>query len=247
MPRLRVQQMTAMQDCMRNVERPGGGVIVSQGQDPTEAIHSYDGRWWWDGRVWMPAYSSDGLCWWSGSSWLAAYSADRRFRWDGRRWRRARFRDWPRWIHVMGLAWLCCLGVAVPVALAMHHANAHIDHGQAVILISLGGFSAATTLATGWVLGYRKRWLQVAVFTAAGAVVLLGWYGVAMTATTPMSDTTGDNAVGAGLAILAVPTVAATGLLLVSVRRRQRHSVDSARNADRQTHSLAASRAFRRA
>jgi hypothetical protein len=178
------------------------------------ATHSYNGLWWWDGQVWMSAYSPDGLWWWSGSSWLAAYSADRRLRWDGRQWRRARFRDWPKWIHVVGAAWLGCLGIAVPVALVMHHANAHIDHGQAVILIDLAGFSAAATVATGWLLGYRKRWPQVAVFTVAGAVVLLGWYGVAMSAPTPMSDTTGDNAAGAGLAILAMPTLAATGLLL---------------------------------
>lgn len=114
----------------------------------------------------------------------------------------------------MGVAWLCCLGVAVPIALVMHHTDKSIDHRQAVILIGLVGFSATTTLATGWVLGYRKFWRQLAAFVVAGAVVLLAWYVVAMIATTPASDTTGDNAAGAGVAILAVPSVAATALLL---------------------------------
>jgi len=189
-------------------------VTESRWPDPTVASHSFDGRWWCDGQIWMSAYSPDRRWWWSGSSWLPAFSTDKRQRWDGRQWRRVGIRDWPRWVHVVGIAWLACLGVAVPVALVMHHANAHIDHGQAVILIGLAGLSAIATVVTGWALGYRKRWPQLALFTLAGAVVLLGWYGVAMIATTPASDTTGDNASGAGLAILAVPTLALTGLLL---------------------------------
>jgi hypothetical protein len=30
---------------------------------------SADGRWWWDGRRWVPAVSADGAWRWNGTSW----------------------------------------------------------------------------------------------------------------------------------------------------------------------------------
>jgi hypothetical protein len=44
---------------------------------PSATGHSSDGRWWWDGNAWLPAWSPDGRNWFDGTHWVPLYARGR--------------------------------------------------------------------------------------------------------------------------------------------------------------------------
>ncbi|MCU1676272.1 MAG: hypothetical protein JWM93_1030 [Frankiales bacterium] len=58
--------------------------------------HSADGRWWWDGAMWVPAYSADGRWWWNGAGWVPVAAPVRQLR--------PQLTGWRRWARAAGVA-----------------------------------------------------------------------------------------------------------------------------------------------
>lgn len=164
---------------------------------PPESVISSDGQWWWDGM-----------------QWLAAYTPDRKWRFDGRQWRPANSRRRPpRWLVATGVVWLCGVAswlIAGTIFLAASSPD-EPGRGAAIVSVSviasLAAVAVLATLAWGYLVGRRRATVWLWPAAAAGTAVELFSYATAMLAV-PQSpgDANNDNAAGAGLAILAVPT-----------------------------------------
>jgi hypothetical protein len=70
------------------------------------------------------------------------------------------------------------------------------------------------TLIVGYVVGRKRLWRQLAIGTGAGTGTLLLWYSVAMIVFSNPKDTNADNAAGAGIVILAIPSLLVVASLL---------------------------------
>ncbi|MCW2938557.1 MAG: hypothetical protein JWN00_1542 [Actinomycetia bacterium] len=148
------------------------------------------------------------------------------WRWDGRRWVSARSSPslWARllvpmpvWLRVLALVWLVVLGVWVPVAVGMARPTPQpaLSTSGLVTVEALAGLGVAFTVGWGALLGRRRAWLQLVASVALGAGLLLFWYVYAMIVLAGPADATADNAAGAGVAILAVPSAVVIALLLM--------------------------------
>lgn len=159
---------------------------------PGTGAFSPDGRWWWDGRQWLPAYTPD-LLW----------------HFDGYRWvpvpQRARP---PRWLLRSGLLWLAALAAWLLYGAGVLAADGGSTPGRVAFdaLVGLAGVAVLATCAWGFLVGRRRatRWLWQAA--AVGTGVQMGCYGVAMLAAPSPDGSEQDNAAGAGMAILTIPT-----------------------------------------
>ncbi len=173
---------------------------------PEASGHSPDGRSWWDGSQWLPAWSSDGRYWFDGVLWTLRPVP-----------RRGGPVTWPRRVVVPLALWLATLSAAPVAAL---FATADLAPGQVLahhVLVRFGviaGICLATTPIMGFQLGREGRWLQTAWVAALGTGTLVLWYGTLMTS--DQSDPSADNAAGAGVAIMGLPTFAALLALLAT-------------------------------
>lgn len=169
----------------------------------TAPHHSPDRVWWWDGAQWTLAWSSDGAWWFNGSQWVPAAQTPR-----------SRFMTRPEWLvaAVWGVLWV--LGVAWAIWAVQAAADAEkvtmpipmLITGLTLLALVLVGIPTTS----GW-LAARRRWTQVLVFAAAVTCLLLAWYVAAMLVVpVPAGQPdTQDDAAGAGLVYLAIPTAAA--------------------------------------
>jgi len=135
---------------------------------------------------------------------------------------RAERRKPPRWLLLTGIAWIFCLSAWMVVGIALV-AAAPADGGAVVraqvrsdleVMAGLAVFAVVATVVWGAMVGRRHeyRWLWLA--GAVGTGVLMLGYVLAMLAA-PMNGTAdNDNAAGAGVAILILPTAAAVLSLL---------------------------------
>lgn len=188
----------------------------------TVGRHSADGRWWWDGGRWTAAWSSDGRWWFDGAQWTPAQRPQRRASLTRSEWIVT---------AVWGVLW-----VAGVVWAAMAVPPAQVTDSPSTPILATGLLLAGVTVVgalvtSGW-LGTRRRWVQVLLFAAALTGALLAWYVAAMLAV-PIpagQPDTQDDAAGAGVVLLAVPTVllvavlcsvgAGVGALVSRLRRR---------------------------
>ena len=81
-------------------------------------------------------------------------------------------------------------------------------------MLGSAAIGLAFTVVVGFVLGRRRMWQHIGIATGLGTGALLFWYIVAMVAFTPTSDTNSDNAAGAGLVLLFIPTLVAVSAVL---------------------------------
>lgn len=169
--------------------------------------HSSDRVWWWDGTQWQSAWSADGSHWFDGTKWVPAGQVPRR-----RTLTRAEWLVAAAWmaLWVMGVAWAIWAVQAAGDAEAVTMPTPMLITGLA--LLALVVVVIPTTSA--W-LAARRRWTQVLLFAGAVTCLLLAWYVAAMLAVpVPVGQPDiQDDAAGAGLVFLAIPTAAAVLVL----------------------------------
>jgi hypothetical protein len=119
---------------------------------PDASGHSPDGRWWWDGSRWLPAWSLDGRTWFDGMRGAPVSGSTRRG--PG---------DWSRGVVLPLVLWLMTLS-AFPIVVLQ--AVAQLGPGRALaehVLVRLAvvvGACLATTPVMGYQLGRDGHWLQ---------------------------------------------------------------------------------------
>jgi hypothetical protein len=176
----------------RGMDRPDEELLSAR-----DMIISADGRWIWDGRRWAPTFG-----------FVVPSSPPRRL---------------PRWLLATGPVWLVSLSAWVFVASALLLPKASTGtrmtargvQGDLEIVLGLACFAVAATIAWGALLGRRRafHWLWIAA--AVGTFTLMFGYVVAMLASPQQNvGADNDNAAGAGVAILTIPTAAAVLALL---------------------------------
>jgi hypothetical protein len=171
---------------------------------PNPSGHSPDGRWWWDGTGWLPAWSPDGRNWFDGVRWAPVS-----------RPRRGGPGNWPRRVVVPLVGWLVALSV-FPVSVLVYVDK--LVPGQVLaeqVLVRLGVIGVAclaTTPVMGFQLGRDGRWLQSLWVAIIGTGLLTAWYVTLFLA--DQSEPSADNEVGAGVVILALPSFVAILVLL---------------------------------
>ena len=114
----------------------------------------------------------------------------------------------------VGGCWMMGLGLWVP---ASGVSITFWRHDSAVLIVALaasGGIGALSTVVVGYLLGVRRLWRHLLVSLGAGTIAMLCWYVVAMVAFAPSNDTSSDNAAGAGVVILGIPTLLLIGIFL---------------------------------
>ncbi len=165
------------------------------------------------------SHSADGAWWWSGDGWLPAWSLDRRLWFDGRSWRPTGpdAVGRPTGVEIgiaVGIFATWVLSVAWSVA-ALPPTVAAADLSSALDLAGLGLLAAwfGGTVVSGLLLGFRGRWAYVGFLVAYVWTLVLAWYVSAMLMTPADSGSDNDTAAGAGLVILAVPTLLAVVVL----------------------------------
>ena len=201
-----------------------GGRVADVDDLHMSSVHSPDGRWWWSGDAWYPAVSLDG-----------------RWRFDGSQWvrRRAFTLEWPAWLIICLAVWLIALAAWLPVTVAILIAMDPArrgGHSDDIAIVTSIVVAVALCLAWGFMLGWVRYWTQVLLSTALGSVAVLVSYVGAMIAAASPTDTTVDNAAGAGVVIIAVPTFAVLAVLLAvgaGLGRLARYPIENAsrRNA----------------
>lgn len=158
---------------------------------------------------WPAPTANDGPWRWNGFAWVSASPLPARPR------LRDRIRDlgWPRWLLTCSAVWTAALVAWLPAAgaTARHHSE---NEPLVRALVICGAVATICTLLLGGVLGWTRRWRHGVALTVAGTAVLLVSYGLAMVAFADSNDTTADNAAGAGVVILTVPTMAIVAALL---------------------------------
>lgn len=114
------------------------------------------------------------------------------------------------WVAVLSAPW--CLALVVGSAASWSHLPAWL----APAVVAGVAAEILATVAVGWWAGRRKLWRAVPPLGLIGTGALAAWYVAAQLATSPPFATgdTGDLAAGAGLALLAVPTLVVVLLLL---------------------------------
>jgi hypothetical protein len=118
-----------------------------------------------------------------------------------------------RWLAVALISWLILLGAWAPVSLVLAHTD-RLTTSRRPLGVLLACVSVLSTIGFGLVLAKRRRWAEVMIAAVLGTSVLAAWYVVAMLAN-PQPDGTEDIAAGAGLVILAVPTLLVVLAMLV--------------------------------
>lgn len=164
-------------------------------------------------------HSPDGLYWWTGNQWVAAWSHDRSHWFDGTRWLpRAhqppvpllRRSDW-----ILGGLW--CSVAAVATGFAMLAAAESVDastepNSTLWTLAALAAVLVVLMPVAGYATGRAPRRLP-RMCLAAGAMwgsIMLGYVLSMLTATGPAND----DAAGAGVVILAIPTACVVAVLM---------------------------------
>lgn len=164
--------------------------------------HSADKAWWWDGTQWVPAWTSDGRYWFDGRYW-------RHLR---RRLTRAEWFVFAAWIGlwVLAVAWAIWAVQAAGDAENVTMPTPMLITGLTLLALVVVGIPTTS----GW-LAARRRWTRVLVFAAAVTCLLLAWYVAAMLVVpVPVGQPDiQDDAAGAGLVYLALPTAAAVLVL----------------------------------
>jgi peptidoglycan/LPS O-acetylase OafA/YrhL len=158
----------------------------------SETGHSEDQAWWWDGRGWLPAFSADRKWWFDGRAWIRLSPPHRL--------------AWPRWLIISEGIW--GLSLLLPPGLLMYIgvSDQQIGKEAGTSLITVTVVAVLATFALGFSLGRARFWRHVPVAALCGTAVLAVVYVIAMLATAQPDDTMVDNAVGAGLSVLGIPT-----------------------------------------
>lgn len=165
----------------------------------------------------LTALSRDGRWWWNGQHWLPAYTPDQMWRFDGSHWRPAnRSNRPPNWLVASGLVWLGLLVSwlfvgTIFLAVASPSAPGTVP---GIIILSLASIGLLATPTWGYLVGRRRatKWLWPAA--AIGSALQLAFYVTAMLAAPSTDGSEQDTAAGAGLVILAIPTALAILTLL---------------------------------
>lgn len=161
--------------------------------------HSADGQWWWDGAQWVPAWTPDGQWWFDGSRWRRARNFPRRRRLD-------------RGERVVALVWV--VGWVVAVAWAFWAVTPNdVENAPMPLPMFISGIGllfglvVGLLVTAGW-LAARRRWPGVLVLVLGVTGAVLAWYVAAMLAVPvpPGQPDIQDDAAGAGLVLIAVPT-----------------------------------------
>jgi 4-amino-4-deoxy-L-arabinose transferase-like glycosyltransferase len=177
------------------------GPMEGVAHTPTlNGLHSEDGRWWWDGDAWLPAYSFDGRRWWNGVSWIPV-TAPRTRVWLSRP---------PRWLLVVCTVWLLAILVPWVVAFVTHPADKHLSAGAGVALAI--GDGAVTIIAGALTAFDGYPWRRLPVLVGAAGVLLTLVLYIATNPTGQNSDPQGAP-LGYAVAFVAIGVAA---LLLLS-------------------------------
>lgn len=131
-------------------------------------------------------------------------------------------RTLPGWLRVARLIWLAVLSAPFIAAfVAVLHANrpftAHQTHVILVVEGFLGAAVALSTVVMGVLLQRQRVWQGLTKAAVIGSGWLLLNYGmlyVLVAMHVDPNDASADNAAGAGIAILTVPTFVVIGALL---------------------------------
>jgi hypothetical protein len=131
--------------------------------------------------------------------------------------RRAFTLEWPTWLIICLAAWLIALAAWLPVTVAILKAMDPAQrggHADDVAIVTSIMVAVVLCLVWGFTLGWVRYWTHVLLSTALGTVALMLSYVGAMIAAASPTDTTVDNATGAGVVIIAVPTFVVLAVLL---------------------------------
>jgi hypothetical protein len=177
-----------------------------------EDRHSPDKAWWWSGAQWMPAWSPDGAWWFDGSTWRSALTVGRPASRPRRQLTQAEMVVAALWfaLWLISTAWAA---VTVPRAQA---GGSTVSLGTWVLgTVLVGSVVLGTVVSAAW-LAYRGRWWVVWLLVIYVSGLFFAWYVAAMLfvpvpAGQPDAQ---DDAVGAGLVFLALPTAVAVGFLV---------------------------------
>lgn len=161
---------------------------------------SLDGSWWWDGWQWLPAFTPDRLWRFTGEQWVPVGGRGKP----------------PKWLVVTGLGWLVAFTGPLLYATVFIAINGPADPSTLAVyvLVGLAAIAVLATGAWGFLVGRRRalRWLWRAA--AIGTAAQIFCYVLAMLAAPSSDGSAQDDAAGAGLAILTVPTALVTLTLL---------------------------------
>jgi hypothetical protein len=167
----------------------------------TLPLHSTDGRWWWNGAGWVPAFTNDHSWWWDGQRWIRVKQPRilaRAFR-------------LPRWLWAVVGSWAGLL--FVPWLFLPSSSTRHEQASVTVWLVLLVAV-AAVSIAVGVCLAFELRpWPRFFVVAAVGTLAISS--GVfAWSANDPANNA--DPAFGLFAVVVAVPTLVALGALLAT-------------------------------
>jgi hypothetical protein len=160
--------------------------------------HSPDGRWWWNGITWLPAFSVDGTRWWNGVVWVPIKP------------RRNRLHDFPPWLIWLSGVWVFVLVAWVPIVfiVAGHHNSRRT---VAIVAVVAGGLAALATMILGGSLGYRREWASlwwlILVGTATTGVIIFFVFESSIPANAPDDPGVGLGAMVATVALVPVITL----------------------------------------
>lgn len=149
---------------------------------------------------------------WSGERWVPAAVFDDRAVVE-RPVPKRRTED-PKWLRPLFGSWFAGLGIWVPATGVAHSLAPRNSLTTGAALLGSAAIGLVFTVVVGFVLGRRRMWQHIGIATGLGTGALLFWYIVAMIVFTPASDASSDNAAGAGLVLLFIPTLVAISAVL---------------------------------
>jgi hypothetical protein len=177
-----------------------------------EERHSPDKVWWWSGTQWLPAWSPDGAWWFDGSTWRSALTGGRPASRPRRQLTQAEIVVAALWIAL----WVACTAWAVVTVPKAQAEGSTVSSATWVWGIALVSSVVLGTVVSAIWLAYRGRWWVIWLLAICVSGLFFAWYVAAMLAVPiPAGQTdTQDDAAGAGLVFLAIPTAVAVGFLV---------------------------------
>lgn len=139
--------------------------------------------------------------WWNGQTWDSPLGTT-----TGQQDR------FPRALRLPTGLWLLVLGMWAPVLAALHGHHASVGM-EVAVGSALGALAAVSSIALGAVFGWRRLWRHLGTAALVGTGALMAWY-VVLTLAAPDPTNQNDHAVGAGVVILWIPTLAAVAGVL---------------------------------